>query len=63
VFFCIKVIICYPNEVAVGCGAFKDFDCNTAEIKRMFVHPDYFEKELQGPLVQNWKFELMKTVT
>jgi hypothetical protein len=29
----------------------------------MFVHPDHFEKELQGPLLKNWKFELMKTVT
>lgn len=34
------VLVIYENEEAVGCGAFKKFDDNTAEIKRMFVHPD-----------------------
>ncbi|MES2812447.1 MAG: GNAT family N-acetyltransferase [Bacteroidota bacterium] len=33
-------LVCYEGDTAVGCGGFKEFDPNTAEIKRMFVHPD-----------------------
>jgi GNAT superfamily N-acetyltransferase len=32
-----NVIICYENEVPVGCGAFKKSETQVAEIKRMFV--------------------------
>lgn len=32
-----NVIVCYENDVAVGCGAFKKSDIQVAEIKRMFV--------------------------
>ena len=35
------VVVCYQDNVAIGCGAFKEFDSDTVEIKRMFVHPDY----------------------
>jgi GNAT superfamily N-acetyltransferase len=35
------VIVVYINEVAVGCGAFKKFDSNSIEIKRMFVAESY----------------------
>lgn len=35
-----NVLICYENEVALGCGAFKKLDSQTAEIKRMFVLPE-----------------------
>ena len=34
------VLVVYENEIAVGCGGFKKYDDHTAEIKRMFVHPD-----------------------
>ena len=34
------VIIYYDDEVAVGCGAFKEYEPNVAEIKRMFVLPE-----------------------
>jgi len=33
------VVVAYKNRVAVGCGAFKHFDSQTAEVKRMFVSP------------------------
>jgi putative acetyltransferase len=33
------VVVAYQNEQAIGCGAFKKFDTNTAEIKRMYVKP------------------------
>lgn len=35
------VIVCYVNGISIGCGAFKEYDQQRAEIKRMFVHPDY----------------------
>lgn len=35
------VVVCYQEDVAIGCGAFKEFDSTTVEIKRMFVHPDF----------------------
>lgn len=31
------VVIAYVNDKPVGCGAFKEYDSNTVEIKRMFV--------------------------
>lgn len=33
-------VIAYANSLAVGCGCFKRFDGDAAEIKRMFVRPE-----------------------
>lgn len=38
------VLVVYENSEVVGCGAFKKFDEHTAEIKRMFVHPNHRNK-------------------
>ncbi len=35
-----NVVVAYLGEVAVGCGAFKKFDEESVEIKRMFVRPE-----------------------
>jgi len=35
-----NVIVCYEDEIAVGCGAFKEYEPSVAEIKRMFVLPE-----------------------
>ena len=35
-----NVIVCYEAEIAVGCGAFKEYEPTVAEIKRMFVLPE-----------------------
>ena len=32
-----NVVIAYKDKQAIGCGAFKKFDDETAEIKRMYV--------------------------
>jgi putative acetyltransferase len=32
-------LVCFENNVPVACGAFKPFNDNTVEIKRMFVKP------------------------
>ena len=36
-----NVIVCYINSKPAGCGAFKEYDQKNAEIKRMFVLPEY----------------------
>lgn len=35
------VVVAYVNNVPVGCGAFKPFDEQATEIKRMYVLPAY----------------------
>ena len=39
-----NVVVCYENEKAIGCGAFKVKDNQTVEIKRMFVNPNFRSK-------------------
>ncbi len=34
------VIVAYLNEVPVGCGAIKEFDGGTMEVKRMYTLPE-----------------------
>ena len=34
-------IVMYEDDVHVGSGAIKQYDRETAEVKRMFVKPDY----------------------
>lgn len=34
------VVLAYSNNKVIGCGAFKRFDTNTVEIKRMFTLPE-----------------------
>jgi putative acetyltransferase len=45
------VVVCYQDDVAIGCGAFKKLDSNTVEIKRMFVHPDYRGKGIASTVL------------
>jgi GNAT superfamily N-acetyltransferase len=35
-----NVIICYDNDIAVGCGAFKELEPGKVEIKRMYTIPE-----------------------
>ena len=35
------VIVAYSDGRPIGCGAFRTYAVGIAEIKRMFVHPDY----------------------
>ena len=34
------VVVAYVDALPVGCACFRQFDNNSVEIKRMFVHPD-----------------------
>lgn len=45
------VIVFYENNSAVGCGAFREKENDTVEIKRMFVHPDYRKKGIASALL------------
>lgn len=35
------VVVAYQNGQAVGCGAIKEYSKNVAEVKRMFVKPEW----------------------
>lgn len=39
-----QVVVAYVDGQPAGCGAFKPYDGDTAEIKRMFVHPGFRRK-------------------
>lgn len=57
-------LVCYENNEAVGCGGFKEYDTNTAEIKRMFVHPDHRKKGIASIILnalESWSAELNYT--
>ena len=34
------VVVCYDGDHALGCGAFRPYDANTVEFKRMFTAPE-----------------------
>lgn len=46
------VVIAYEQDEAVGCGAFKLFDQETVEIKRMFVQPQHRGKGIASLVLQ-----------
>lgn len=51
------VIVYYENEIALGCGAFKEYEPKVAEIKRMFVLPDQRGKGIAVSILnelENW---------
>jgi putative acetyltransferase len=59
-----NVIICYENDVAVGCGAFKKSDTQVAEIKRMFVPVEHRGKGIAIKILSEleiWAKELNHT--
>lgn len=60
------VIVFYENDVALGCGAFREKENDTVEIKRMFVNPDYRKRGIAAAVLkelENWAAELNYTYT
>ena len=56
-----NVVIYIINNQAVGCGALKQIDRNTAEVKRMFVRPNYRGQAIAQKILrelENWATEL-----
>ncbi len=46
-----NVIVCYEDEIAVCCGAFKEYEPTVAEIKRMFVLPEKRSKGIASTVL------------
>lgn len=58
------VIIAYNNGLPAGCGAFKFYEKDIVEVKRMFVHPDYRRKGIARLVLtelEKWAAELKYT--
>ena len=58
------VLVAYVNDQAVGCGAFKPFNENTVEIKRMFVRPEFRGQRIAEQVLtalETWAGELGMT--
>jgi len=56
-----NVIVCYFHEKPVGIGAFKQYEPGKAEIKRMFVLPEFRGKGIAFQILQElekWAAEL-----
>lgn len=55
------VVVLYENDIPVGCGAIKEYDENTMEVKRMFVDPAQRGKGLATVVLlelEKWAKEL-----
>ncbi len=54
------VVVAYENEKAIGCGAFKEYEPETAEIKRMYVREENRGRGIAGQILaelENWAKE------
>jgi putative acetyltransferase len=54
-------VVAYVDDQAVGCGAFKPFQENTVEIKRMFVRPEFRGQQIAQAVLaelENWAREI-----
>jgi GNAT superfamily N-acetyltransferase len=65
-----NVVVAYEMEVPVGCGAFKEFDKESVEIKRMYVRPENRGRGIGAQIIreledwaraQNYKFAVLET--
>lgn len=60
-----NVVVCYLDHKPVGCGAFKEYDQNSIEIKRMFVRPENRNQGLGLEILkelESWASELKYSV-
>lgn len=64
------VIVAYKNSQPVGCGAFKAFDTNTVEVKRMFTLANHRNKGIAASVLKalelwaselNYKYIVLET--
>ena len=57
-------VVAYEHELPLGCGAIKEYDADTMEIKRMFVLPESRNKGIAGEILselERWAKELSYT--
>jgi len=58
------VVLAYENEIPLGCGAIKEFDANTMEVKRMYLQPESRGKGIAAKILlalENWAAEMAFT--
>jgi len=56
-----QAIVAYEENTPVGCGAFKELDATTVEVKRMFVNESLRNKGIATIVLlalENWALEL-----
>jgi len=65
-----NALICYDNDLAVGIGAYKEYDAETAEIKRMYTLPEHRGKGIAKAILtelelwakeENYKVAILET--
>jgi GNAT superfamily N-acetyltransferase len=55
------VVLAYENKIPLGCGAIKEYDTNTMEVKRMYTSPESRKKGIATKILtelEKWAFEL-----
>ena len=55
------VIVAFKNDIAVGCGAIKEYSYNTMEVKRMYVLPNHRTQGIASTILtalEQWAHEL-----
>jgi GNAT superfamily N-acetyltransferase len=55
------VVVFYEDDIAVGCGAFREKESDSVEIKRMYVHPDHRKKGIASQVLaelEKWAAEI-----
>jgi GNAT superfamily N-acetyltransferase len=58
------VVVAYEDKKPAGCGAIKEYDPDTMEVKRMFVHTEKRKKGIASAILkelENWTAELSFT--
>ena len=56
-----ELVIAYQRRLPVACGVIKPFTATAAEVKRMFVRPDYKKQGIAAKALselENWAIEL-----
>jgi len=54
-------VLAYENKIPLGCGAIKEYDTNTMEVKRMYTSPESRKKGIATKILtelEKWVFEL-----
>ncbi|MCJ8165055.1 GNAT family N-acetyltransferase [Pontibacter sp. E15-1] len=47
-----NAVVAYVDGIAVGCGAFKQYAADIAEVKRMYVRPEFRGQGIAGDVLR-----------